>query len=250
MEVKKIITEAFLIFIKDKVMFIRNFLPTILAAVLLALGLAVLEIDQKLSVESPGFAFVPLLILVVVAFFTVLAKSIVHTHRSFILKEQTPLKELFKFTRRDFRFIFKFLKLNIVMMIIGFIIMTLIGKYLIDLAASSEGYLPIFIVSTITTLMMAFVWSRLALVLPSAAMDHSLTIQTAWHISDKYSAKLFFGVGLLPVVTDLVISVLPSYESHLYTLFIALIWSAVAIVEIGVLSLIYKEITEEQEAVA
>lgn len=250
MEVKKIITEAIVTFNKDKILFIRNFLPALVTLMVIGFGLYVIDIESKLPPESQEYGYIPLLFLCVFAFLIILAKSIVHTHRSFILNEHASIKELFKLTRRDFRFIKKFIALNIVMMLVGIVIMAIFGKYLIELAQGTENQEILFIIGLITTLMTAFIWSRLAIVLPSAALDHSLSIQSAWNISDDYSAKLFIGVGLLPVGTDLIISYLPSFESHIYTASIVLIWGVVAIIEIGILSLIYKGITEDQESMA
>ncbi|MCF6437592.1 hypothetical protein [Pseudoalteromonas sp. MMG022] len=248
MEVRKIIIEALFTFNRDKVLFLRNFLPALVTLLVIGLGLYAIDIESKLSPESKEFGYIPLIFLCVFAFLVILAKSIVHTHRSFILSENASIKELFKLTRRDFRFIKKFIALNIVMMLVGIVIMAMFGKYLIELAQGTENQVILFVIGLITTLMTAFVWSRLSIVLPSAALDHSLSIQSAWKISDDYSAKLFIGVGLLPVVTDLIISYLPSFDSHIYTALIALVWSVVAIIEIGVLSLIYKGITEDQES--
>lgn len=247
MEVRKIIVEALFTFNRDKVLFLRNFLPALVTLFVIGLGLYVIDIESKLSHESQEFGYIPLIFLCIFAFLVILAKSIVHTHRTFILSENATTKELFKLTRRDFRFIKKFIALNLVMILVGIIIMAVFGKYLIDLAQGTENQVILFAIGLITTLMTAFIWSRLAIVLPSAALDHSLSIQSAWNISDDYSAKLFIGVGLLPVITDLIISYTPSFDSHIYTAFIALVWSVVAIIEIGVLSLIYKEINEDHE---
>ncbi|MFD2167563.1 hypothetical protein ACFSJY_15035 [Thalassotalea euphylliae] len=248
MEVKNIIAEAFFTFNKDKILFIRNFLPALVTLIVIGIGLYSIDIESKFSPESQEFGYIPLLFLCIFAFLIILAKSIVHTHRSFILNEHASIKELFKLTRRDFRFIKKFIALNIVMMLVGIVIMAMFGKYLIELAQSTENQAILFIIGLITTLMTAYIWSRLAIVLPSAALDHSLSIQSAWNISDDYSAKLFIGVGLLPVITDLIISYLPSFDSHIYTASIAFVWGIVAIIEIGILSLIYKDITEDQES--
>jgi hypothetical protein len=248
MEVKKIIIEAFFTFNKDKIVFLRNFLPALVTLIVIGLGLYVIDIESKFSSEPREFGYIPLIFLCVFSFLVILAKSIVHTHRSFILNEHASIKELFKLSRRDFRFIKKFIALNIVMMLVGIVIMAMFGKYLIELAQGTENQVILFIIGLITTLMTAFVWSRLAIVLPSAALDHSLSIQSAWSISDDHSAKLFIGVGLLPVITDLIISYMPSFESHIYTASIALVWGVVAIIEIGILSLIYKGISEDQES--
>ena len=248
MEIKNIIAEAFFTFNKDKALFIRNFLPALVTLMFIGFGLYAIDIESKLSPESQEFGYIPLLFFCIFAFLVILAKSIVHTHRSFILNEHASIKELFKLTRRDFRFIKKFIVLYIVMMLVGIVIMAMFGKYLIELAQGTENQVIIFIIGLITTLMTTFVWSRLAIVLPSAAIDHSLSIQSAWNISDDYSTKLFLGVGLLPVITDLIISYLPSFDSYIYTASIALVWAIVAIIEIGILSLIYKGITDDQKS--
>ena len=70
--------------------------------------------------------------------------------------------------------------------------MAVLGKYLIELAQGTENQVILFVIGLITTLMTAFIWSRLAIVLPSAALDHSLSIQSAWDISDDYSAKIIY----------------------------------------------------------
>lgn len=248
MEIKKIIIEALSTFNKDKIIFLRNFLPALVTLMFIGLGLYLIDIESKLFSETPEFGYIPFIFLCVFSFLVILAKSIVHTHRSFILSEHASFKELFILSRRDFRFIKKFIALNIVMMLVGIVIMAMFGKYLIELVQGTENQAILFIIGLITTLMTSFVWARLAIVLPSAALEHNLSIQSAWNVSDDYSAKLFIGVGLLPVITDLIISYLPSFESRIYTASIALVWGVVVIIEIGILSLIYKGISENQES--
>jgi hypothetical protein len=248
MEIKAIVIKAFCEFGQNKISFFKNFLPSIFALIALGLGLYAFDIENRLSQEKPEMGFIPLILVAVIVFLVFLAKSIVHTHRTFILSEKASIKELFTLTRRDFRFIKKFIALNLVMLLIGMVILVVLGKYLLELAKDTENEVILFAIGSITTLMTAFVWSRLAIVLPSAALDQPLSIQSAWKISDDHSAKLFIGVGLLPVLTDGIISYLPSFDSHFYSASIGVVWCMVAIIEIGVLSLIYKDITENQSA--
>ncbi|GHB70442.1 hypothetical protein GCM10008107_19800 [Psychrosphaera saromensis] len=248
MEIKKIIIKAFYIFSQNKILFLKNFIPTFIMLGAISIVLYTLNIGIQQPSAKLTFSYVSLIFISIITFFIILGKSIVHTHRTFILNEHATIKELFKLTRRDFRFVKNFIVLNLVMLLIGIAIMLVIGGYLIGITESTENEYILFGIGLITTLIIAFFWSRLAIVLPSAALDHSLSIHGAWQVSDDYSGKLFVGVGLLPVITDTIISFIPSYDSYIYSVGVALIWGAVAIIEIGVLSLIYKDITDKQNA--
>jgi len=249
MEIKRILTETICILSKNKISFMKNFLP--FAITLLIIGTAgyVLEVGAKLSQETPEFGYIPVIFITVFVMLIILAKSIVHTHRTFILNENSSFGELFKFTKRDFRFIKKFIGLTLCMTILGIVMMFAFGKIFIGVAKGTEHEIVVFLLGLITTLIPAYVWSRLAIVLPSAAMEDSVTINSAWADSSSYSWTLFLGVGVIPVLTELIMSYIPSHESIIYSAGIGLLWIIITIIEIGILSITYKAITESKNSI-
>ena len=248
MEIKKIITETINIISKNKISFMKNFLPFLLTLSVIGIVGYTWDIGTKLTQETPDLSYIPLIFIAIFVILVILAKSIVHTHRTFILNENATLSELFKLTKRDFRFIKKFIGLSLCMMLLGIVMMIAFSQFYIRIAKGTEHEVVVLLLGLITTLVPAFFWSRLAIVLPSAAMEDNLSISNAWYVSSNYTWTLFVGVGVIPVITKLILSYIPSYESIIYSAGIGLLSAIILIIEIGILSLTYKAITENNKS--
>ena len=243
MEIEKIIIEALKHFNQNKVLFIKIYLPSVLTLIAMVVGWYAFDIEVKINQKPLNFGYLALIIISALICLALFIKSTVHIHRAFILNEGSTIKALFKITKRDLYFFKKVILISLIMLFVTFIVNSSLNRHLNEI----EGVFLTQVFVLIKALIIAYLGSRLALVLPAAALEHKLSFKKAWEISGDYSAKIFLGVGVLPIMTNLILSNLPSYTSLFYMFVVLLITIVITIIEIGILSLLYKDITDNNQ---
>lgn len=245
MELQQVIKDAIRLLNSKKISFLLNASPLLCVFIFLGLIDYVYKFTETFekSGQQVNSAIMPYLFLCFLLVALVLAKTAVNSHRTFILNEKVSFLQLFIFSMRDLRFIFKFMIIFILITLINIPLITILGLLFAESVINNQNETMLQVFGLAINLLSAYVWSRTSLVLPATAIDDNIDISTAWRLSRQYRTQLFLGVGLLPIITNALISSLPEIDSPFYTVFTSALWVIVAIVELGILSLMYKHIS-------
>lgn len=123
----------------------------------------------------------------------------VSTYRVLILgKKSIPALGLFKFTSREFSFLFQSIKL--VLIIGSFAVIAMIISKLFGNAVFLTAILLVTLISTI-------IISRISLVFPSISIDKKMTFKESWHLTKDYKLLTFFMIVLFPIVFSSVMGI-------------------------------------------
>ncbi|WP_345971400.1 hypothetical protein WCX72_05990 [Sulfurimonas sp. HSL1-6] len=184
-------------------------------------------------------------------FITALANWIIYimvaisTHRILILGEDSiPKWGLYKFTKREWSFMFNGFLLGLLMMFVAFSVLSLSASF------DSIGFiLSIAIIGVVLSIIV----SRVSLVFPSISVDKAMTFSDAWTFTKQYKLFVFVSVVLFPLLFSFVfgfvyglaiklISSIIHYE--LFFLF-SVLNIVIAVITVSALSATYKIIIEE-----
>ena len=178
------------------------------------------------------------------------AIGMVRCHRIFLLPTESLVTEtVASIHARDFLFLLRVISISLLSILL-FVPVGMLAVPITSLFSSNTGA-DIFL-SQIALFLCAlpayYFISRWSLVLPDTALDKDRPLWWAWDISSKYSYQLFILIGFLPMVTNLLLSLLLSLleSSPILTFVESLVWLLVAVVELCILSLSYKWIIEKE----
>lgn len=90
-----------------------------------------------------------------------------------------------------------------------------------------------------------YLFARLSLILPSIAVDGQSELKWAWQVSKGNGLRLMLVLGLLPLLVQLPLYILPDIPGFPGSMINSLLWWLMLPFEITALSLSYKELAEE-----
>ncbi|MCK5830675.1 MAG: hypothetical protein KAH20_10260 [Methylococcales bacterium] len=177
--------------------------------------------------------------LLVVLFLVSFVMAIVGYHRIFLMDwSEVEKMKLFGWTGNELKYVGWWVLIGLCaeLITLPFLLLIPIMTPLIERFFENQDvfdnliiYLPIY-----------YVGSRWALVLPSSAIGiHEKTFSWSWQLSDGNGWRLTFLICLLPVTLELILGLLPTFDSIIYSLFVGFIWLIVGVIETGLLSLSY-----------
>lgn len=129
-------------------------------------------------------------------------------HRVLLSEDETISKNwgLYKFTGREFKFLFSSIGIGILAFLPALIVMfplIFLGSYIEG--KFSSDVLPI-IMGVAMFAIITLIFSRLSLVLPSVAIDKDMSFSEAWNLTSKHKLLVFLCVALIPSIIALIIS--------------------------------------------
>ncbi len=237
--VLKIFSEAVLLPIKYTRILFKVGLPLIIAGSLLTIyG------DSPLSNRNTdwewGETFFPGL-LIDVLFLVSLVMAIIGCHRIFLMdRSEVEKMKFFGWTGNELRYAGWWVLIGLCagLITLPFMLLIPIMTPLFNRLFENQDVLDILLV--VVNLPIYYVASRWALILPSSAIGiHEKTFSWSWQLSDGNGWRLTFLIGFLPVTLELMLGLLPTFDSIFYSLFVGFIWLIVGVIETGLLSLSY-----------
>ncbi len=184
-----------------------------------------------------------------IVFLISLVAAIVGCHRIFIMgpnaiKEDT----LLNWSGNEIRYVGWWVLIAICAIIISIPINLLVTPLLYTFFQNTlENYVLALVFVGLANIPIYYVVSRIALVLPSSAIgNRGEGLDRSWSLSVNNGWRLTFLIGLLPFLLDLLYNLLPTQDSVLYSLFIWALWLVVGAIEVGLLSLSYRYLDNQE----
>ena len=114
------------------------------------------------------------------------------------------------------------------------------------LSNALENEVIIYLLLGLVYLPLLYIISRWSLVLPSSAIDiHGKSLGWSWRLSEGNGWRLTLLIGILPLMMDILFTLLPAYDSPVFSIFYGAVWLIIGVVEIGLLSLSYAFLVSE-----
>jgi len=207
------------------------------------------------SGSDGNIALVVFGVILVLASVLSLVMAIVGCHRIFLLgPDIVEESSLLNWTGNEIKYIGWWVLIWLCTALIGLPFMIIFMPFIASSAENLfDNQVMFFTVIGLINIPIYYVVSRWSLVLPSSAIDkHGKSLTWSWGISSGNGWRLTLLIGFLPYVMDIIFSLLPTYESIIFALFHGLVWIVVGVIEIGLLSLSYNflvnnEITENPD---
>ena len=251
--VKTIVSETLFIANQRKLDLLKSTFPVFIAIACMALYTAVFfhdfETVFKDDAEPNAMAGNILLFFILFVISGIMfMKAIINCHRVYLLDESPKKINTVKWRRCDTLFFKSSIKLVLLYFLFGFVSLIVIGPMMAaSLDEPDRDMTGILVLNLGFQLLIGYLASRFTLVLPAAATDSRISLREAWHMSSPHHLKLFVLIGIIPVLTTMVISLLPQFDNVAYFLVIYLVWCMVAIIELGLLSLSFTHINKNAE---
>jgi hypothetical protein len=156
-------------------------------------------------------------------------------HRAALLGEKELIR-FFSWSNHDTKFYLIALGLAV-----SFLVTVMIISFLLTLLVTvkNQGLFSLLLFAIMVFI--GYVFSRISLVFPAAALGQKLTIEEAWAKSSNYKSLLFVLIILVPYLLNLVLDLL-QIESVLFNFVFAVIATVVTIFEVVILSHAYNDI--------
>lgn len=208
-------------------------LPLIITGVLLAV------IDRILPVRDEGILSEPFIILVYIAFFLSLVMAIVGCHRIFILGDNIVAESsYFSWTGNEIKYVGWWIVLGVCTVLIAIPFFLVLMPFMLSSFESSYGK-PI--INFVVSVPVYYMLSRWSLVLPSSAIDvHGKNLSWSCGLSSGNGWRLTLLIGFVPSLLGIIFGFLPKFDSIVFDLFHDALWLVIGVVQIGLLSLSYK----------
>lgn len=198
----------------------------------------------------------------------ILALLAIAVHRSILLGEHTsPGRRYLHWSRRESLFLGWSLLMGggwLLMFAIGIALSAIVamtsGVWLYGLfrelsKASSWitedlGFFVLMVVcGTLIGFLVTYFVGRASLVLPATALEHRKSLKWAWTVSEPHDIRLAFLIGVIPLVSWALQTLIFSRLSHLlwpplYHVLSAFVYCSLLVIEIAILSVCYRWITE------
>jgi len=96
----------------------------------------------------------------------------------------------------------------------------------------------------------AYIGSRLALLLPAAATNFKpeLSLGWAWDVSSKNQLELFLLIGMFPLATEILLGAIPEQHNFFYDVATGFVWLYVGIAELAFLSYSFKYLCSGEDS--
>lgn len=212
---------------------------------LIITGTLFLTVDHFFSGSDGGAVLVMLGIMLVISFILSLVVAIVGCHRIFLLDSSvSDHSNLLSWTGNEIAYMGWWLFIGLCTCFVAFPIVFILIPFLdSSLDGAFENQTVFFSLMGFINIPICYVVSRWSLVLPSSAIDlHGKSLTWSWGLSSGNGWRLTLLIGLLPFILDIMFSLLPEYDSIVFTFFHGVVWLTVGVVEIGLLSLSYKHL--------
>jgi hypothetical protein len=183
-------------------------------------------------------------VLVVFAIFAFALAAIVGCHRLFILGADSILGHpVVWFSESQWRYFGWSWALGFLVFISILPLVFFVGQDISETELSIRSLSAQLVIS----LPPAYILGRLSLLLPAAATNYlpELNLGWGWNLSRGNEMSLFLIVGLIPILTELIMSLLPTSESLVYELMVVAVWLYVALVELAFLSYSFEFLTRK-----
>lgn len=179
------------------------------------------------SIVLPIFAVV----LMVISY----VKLAVMIHRLIILNEK-GLHLLFRWSKVELKFTVFALAIAAIAFGYAWLVINLIGE-----SSSSSHTNTSVLLFYCALIILAYVFSRIALVFPSTAVGHKVSFQYIWSMTSNNKLSIFMLVILVPYFSGKIIDAIPD-QTLLLALISSVISVFVVIYEIGLISHCYDEL--------
>jgi uncharacterized membrane protein HdeD (DUF308 family) len=194
-------------------------------------------------------------VILMIAFILSLVMAIVGCHRIFLLGPKiVDESSLLNWTGNEIKYIGWWVLIGLCTALVALPFMFIFMPFIATSAENLfDNQVMFFTVIGLINIPIYYVASRWSLVLPSSAIDkHGKSLTWSWGISSGNGWRLTLLIGFLPYIMDILFSLLPTYDSMIFTLLHGLVWLVVGVIEIGLLSLSYNflvnnEITENSD---
>ncbi|PLX95331.1 MAG: hypothetical protein C0620_04430 [Desulfuromonas sp.] len=175
--------------------------------------------------------------------------AIIGCHRTFLLQgPDAPKTPIIRWGWREMRFIGKWILIGLCAMALAMPFMFLIMPFIVKSGQELMENQHLFLIGTnLAYLPIYYVIARLMLVLPATAIDERWSLTDAWRISSGNGWRVMIVVGIVPMIVNLILCLLPALDSILYYVFHMALWLIVAVYGIALLSLSYKYLSENNQ---
>jgi len=205
-----------------------------------------LSIIQFYYSKSPEgeFSINPFSFILLIGFAISLVMAIIGCHRIFLLGEEVVENtSLFHWTGNEIKYIGWWILIGFCAMVV-MIPFTMLTPLMVS--ATNNSYVWIAL-PTLMTIPVLYLFSRWSLLLPSSAVGiHGKSLSWAWGLSSNNAWRLTLLVGLLPVLGDSIFSLFPAQGSLFIDLIKGALWLVIGVIEIGLLSLSYKFLVDNE----
>ncbi len=181
-------------------------------------------------------------------FLVSLVMAVVGCHRIFLMSPNVVEDaKLFHWTGNEIKYAGWWMLIGICIYLViipySFLLIPLMNS---PLSKVLESEVMIFLLLGLAYLPLLYIISRWSLVLPSSAIDiHGKSLIWSWRLSEGNGWRLTLLIGILPLIMDILFTLLPVYDSHVFSLFCGAVWLVIGVVEIGLLSLSYAFLVSE-----
>jgi len=181
--------------------------------------------------------------------FAVLA--IVGCHRVFLLdKEEVMQTRIIRWGRSEASFIGWWILIGLCGVLIVYPLMYLFtNAHSSIIQYTSLGKDAPLVAMIPVLVIICYIFLRCSLVFPAASIEEETSFSWSWSISKGNSLRLAFLIGLIPMLSSAIFESLPEIETILYSALIELLWSIIVLFEIGLLSLSYQWLNNNQERI-
>ena len=176
-----------------------------------------------------------------------LANAVIGAHRIFLLPSQDILNtKAIRWTMRETRFTAWWFAISLcaglIAIPLSFIVLPLTLSLTNELIQNKS---ITYIFSMFITLPVGYLFCRWALIFPATAIDQkNKSLEWSWKLSKGHSLRLFILIGGIPLITNIMLSLLPNSESIFIDIIYQIIWLVVGVVEVCLLSLCYQILSD------
>ena len=172
-----------------------------------------------------------------------LVVGIIGCHRIFLLGEDVVQNtNSFNWTGNEIRYIGWWILIGVFssLIVIPFLVV-LVPLLTASMNTEFDNYRLLAGLFILVQFPILYVVSRWSLVLPASAIsNHGKSLSWSWQLSSENGWRLTLLISILPFLTNLVFSSIPSHSSLVLTLLEGALWLIVGVIEVGILSLSYK----------
>ena len=217
------------------------------APLLFVMFVAVLFASLSLEVGDSYFSNIGIAFLSI-AYITTALQALVGAHRLFLNKRLPSEERVFNWTGNEVRFAGWSLLLIVCVALVSLPVVGISGVLVGSMVLGENSpQLVAQIVSLAITFPVYYFVGRWSLVLPASAIGiRGKSLSWAWNLSDGNGWRLALLMGLLPICNNMLLSLIAVEDSWLFAIFSTALSLLVATIQVGVLSLSYKYLTDNQ----
>ncbi len=184
-------------------------------------------------------------------------KTAVNCHRIYLKRSTLYFIDAIVPKMRDLKFFGISILLGLLMIPIGLVVGLLFASLgaIVDNVNGYNAYILTMLIMIVTYSAVGLIMCRFMVVLPSRAVDESISFGDAWESTSPVKWKVFFVLSLLPILNSMITEAIASFDGWFFIAVSIVLQAAFALFELALLSLCYQKLIvderkREEESVA